>query len=122
MKKIVLSILGLFIFNISFSQAVWMEEITLNEGMEKDYIKFENMYSSAHEKVQKNGEKAGWFLFKVVPTEEGELNGHQTVQRLGVISFYLIFSVMTHSLMVTGVWVAIKKRQRHLFVKQIMER
>ena len=71
MKKIVLSILGLFIFNISFSQAVWMEEITLNEGMEKDYIKFENMYSSAHEKVQKNGEKAGWFLFKVVPTEEG---------------------------------------------------
>ena len=71
MKKIVLSILGLFIFNISFSQAVWMEEITLNEGMEKDYIKFENMYSSAHEKVQKAGEKAGWFLFKVVPTEEG---------------------------------------------------
>ena len=54
MKKIVLSILGLFIFNISFSQAVWMEEITLNEGMEKDYIKFENMYSSAHEKVQQN--------------------------------------------------------------------
>ena len=48
-----------------------MEEITLNEGMEKDYIKFENMYSSAHEKVQKKGEKAGWFLFKVVPTEEG---------------------------------------------------
>ena len=71
MKKIVLSILGLFIFNISFSQAVSMEEITLNEGMEKDYIKFENMYSSAHEKVQKAGEKAGWFLFKVVPTEEG---------------------------------------------------
>ena len=71
MKKIVLSILGLFIFNISFSQAVWMEEITLNEGMEKDYIKFENMYSSAHEKVHKAGEKAGWFLFKVVPTEEG---------------------------------------------------
>ncbi len=62
MKKIVLSILGLFIFNISFSQAVWMEEITLNEGMEKDYIKFENMYSSAHEKVQKAGEKAGVVL------------------------------------------------------------
>ena len=70
MKKIVLSILGFFVVNLIFSQAVVMEEITLNEGTEKDYIQFEKMFSNAHEKVQDNGEKAGWFLFKVIPTEE----------------------------------------------------
>jgi len=71
MKKIIYSIFTLLLTSLAFSQAVEMEEITLNDGMEKDYIKFENMYSSAHEKVQQNGEKAGWFLFKVIPTEDG---------------------------------------------------
>jgi|TARA_B110000238_G_C16018623_1_gene392170 hypothetical protein len=71
MKKIIYSIFALLLTSLAFSQAVEMEEITLNDGMEKDYIKFENMYSSAHEKVQQNGEKAGWFLFKVIPTEDG---------------------------------------------------
>ena len=71
MKKIKFLTFTLLSISFAFSQAVSMEEITLNDGMEKDYIKFENMYSSAHDKVQQNGEKAGWFLFKVIPTEEG---------------------------------------------------
>ena len=71
MKKIIFSIFTLLSISFAFSQAVVMEEITLNEGMEEDYIKFENMWSNVHEKVQKNDQKAGWFLFKVIPTKEG---------------------------------------------------
>ena len=54
-----------------FSQAVVMDEITLNDGVEKDYVQFEKMWSNVHEKVQRNGEKQAWYLFKVIPTEDG---------------------------------------------------
>jgi len=71
MKNILTTIL-LFCFTATLhSQAVVMDAVTLNEGIEKDYIKFEKMWSNVHEKIQKNGEKAGWYLFKVIPTKEG---------------------------------------------------
>jgi hypothetical protein len=109
MKKVIYSIFTLLITSLAFSQAVEMEEITLNDGMEKDYIKFENMFSSAHEKIQQNGEKAGWFLFKVI-------------QLLGVILFYSIFTVTIVSLTATGAWEVIKKRIKHSYVRQIIEK
>ena len=70
MKKILLSLCFCLTTSL-FSQAIVMEEITLNNGVEKDYLQFEKMWSNVHEKVQKNGEKQGWFLFKVIPTKEG---------------------------------------------------
>ena len=71
MNKLIFSITALFLINLSFSQAVTMSEITLNDGVENDYIKFEKMWSNVHEYIQKKGEKSGWFLFKVIPTEKG---------------------------------------------------
>ena len=44
-----------------------MEEITLKEGVENDYLKLEKMWSNVHEKIHAMGNKAGWFLFKVIP-------------------------------------------------------
>ena len=71
MKNHIITFLCLFFNTLLFSQAVVMESITLNKGMEDDYIKFEKMWSNVHEKIQKNGEKAGWYLFKVIPTKDG---------------------------------------------------
>ncbi len=71
MKKILFVFITLFALKTGFSQIAVMEEITLKEGVENDYLKLEKMWSNVHEKIHAMGNKAGWFLFKVIPAEEG---------------------------------------------------
>jgi hypothetical protein len=73
MKKITLTIFLFSVFTIATAQD-WskayrqVEEITLNEGLEEDYIKFESFWKTIKEKHVKEGKLAGWFVWKVDPT------------------------------------------------------
>ncbi len=72
MKKITLTILLFSVFTITTAQDLsnvyrQVEEITLNEGMEKDYIKFEAFWKTIKEKHVKEGKQIGWFVWKVDP-------------------------------------------------------
>lgn len=44
-----------------------VEEVTLNEGLEKDYEKFEGFWKTVKEKQKKDGKIMGWFVWKVDP-------------------------------------------------------
>ena len=71
MKKKLFLFTALIVFQMGFSQIAVMEEVTLKEGVDSDYLKLEKMWSNVHEKIHEMGRKAGWFLFKVVPADNG---------------------------------------------------
>tara|TARA_A100001015_G_scaffold146017_1_gene161881 strand:+ start:748 stop:1548 length:801 start_codon:yes stop_codon:yes gene_type:complete len=71
MKNFLFLFIVLIVFKTGFSQIAVMEEVTLKEGVESDYLKLEKMWSNVHEKIHEMGQKAGWFLFKVVPADNG---------------------------------------------------
>jgi|TARA_B110000483_G_scaffold1010_1_gene1165 hypothetical protein len=65
MKKI----LFLLFFPIALSaQYATTSYVTLNEGMEKDYLKIEELWSEYHKEAVKNGHKSSWAIWKVDPT------------------------------------------------------
>ena len=49
-----------------------VEEVTLKEGLENEYIEFEAFWKTIKEKHVKEGMQVGWFVWKVVPTEENK--------------------------------------------------
>ena len=44
-----------------------VEEVTLNDGLEKDYEKFEGFWKTIKQKHVKEGKLMGWFIWKVDP-------------------------------------------------------
>ena len=65
MKKL----LFLLFFPIALSaQYATTSYITLNEGMEKDYLKIEELWSEYHKEAVKKGHKSSWAIWKVDPT------------------------------------------------------
>ena len=49
-----------------------VEEITLNEGLNEEYVNFEGFWKTVKEKHVKEGMQLGWFVWKVIPTEENQ--------------------------------------------------
>ena len=45
-----------------------VEEITLNEGLEDQYLEFEKFWQVVKEQQIKDGKLMGWFIWKVDPT------------------------------------------------------
>jgi hypothetical protein len=76
MKKLLFGILMISMLNVSAQD--WstvyrqVEEVTLNEGLENEYIEFEAFWKTIKEKHVKEGMQVGWFVWKVVPTEENK--------------------------------------------------
>ena len=70
MKKIFLGIFLISVFNILNAQDLssvyrQVEEVTLNEGLDEDYVDFEGFWKTIKEKHVKEGMQIGWFVWKV---------------------------------------------------------
>ena len=116
MKKILFVFITLFALKTGFSQIAVMEEITLKEGVENDYLKLEKMWSNVHEEIHAMGNKAGWFLFKVIPTEEGvnwPPNGSNPWCE------YIIFNIYTDSDQMSKGWgIGSNRKESQAFIRK----
>ena len=76
MKKL---FIGVFIFSSLLMTAQdWssvyrqVEEVTVYEGLDEDYVNFEAFWKTVKEKQVKEGKQVAWFVWKVIPTEENK--------------------------------------------------
>ena len=64
MKKAFL-LLTLLSLSFSFSQIATIDIFFLKDGMEKDYLKLEEVWSEFHSQMVEDGKMYGWSLFKI---------------------------------------------------------
>ena len=76
MKKLLIA--TIFILSLSLQAQDWssvyrqIEEVTLNEGLENEYVDFEGFWKTIKEKHVKEGKQIAWFVWKVLPTKENK--------------------------------------------------
>ena len=116
MKKILYVFITFFVLKTGFSQIGVMEEITLKEGVENDYLKLEKMWSNVHEKIHAMGNKAGWFLFKVIPAEEGV---KWPPNSSNPWCEYIIFNIYTDSIQMSKGWgIGSTRKESQAFIRK----
>ena len=91
MKKIFFGIFLISVFNILNAQdwsSVYrqVEEVTLNKGLDEDYVDFEGFWKTIKEKHVKEGMQIGWFVWKV----------DQSSNNNNAWSDYLIFNIFAN--------------------------
>ena len=71
--------LVVFIFtSVSLTAQDWssvyrqVEEVTIYEGLEEEYLNFEAFWKTVKEKHVKEGKQIAWFVWKVIPSEENK--------------------------------------------------
>ena len=57
-----------------------VDEITLNEGLEKDYEEFESFWKTLKQKHLEEGKILGWFVGQVMKESKGKANPKLTNQ------------------------------------------
>ena len=76
MKKLFFA--TIFILSLNLQAQDWssvyrqVEEVTLNEGLNNEYVDFEEFWKTIKEKHVKEGKQIAWFVWKVLPTEENK--------------------------------------------------
>ena len=69
MKKLFFAII--FILSLGLQAQDWssvyrqVEEVTLNEGLDNEYVDFEEFWKTIKEKHVKEGKQIAWFVWKV---------------------------------------------------------